>query len=122
MAILSHPAFGPRTALIYVTTGTLLDVWTTVWYFAFARQSGSPLPNQTWFWLTGFIFVLGGEINALLEHESEEGKTAGARAPGEAPPPAIERPSIAAPGAAKTAETAERSKRRLWRRWRKSPA
>ena len=33
MPILSHPSFGPRTALAYVTGGALLDVWTLVWYF-----------------------------------------------------------------------------------------
>ena len=27
MAILSRPAFGPRTALVYVTIGSLMDVW-----------------------------------------------------------------------------------------------
>jgi hypothetical protein len=56
MAILSQPAFGPRVALAYVTGGTLLDVWTAVWFFAFAR--GQPITNLTWFWLVG-LFLTG---------------------------------------------------------------
>ena len=83
---------------------------------------GGVIVLLTWLYITGFIFILGGEINALLEHESREGKVLGARAPGEAPPPPVERPSIAAPGAAKKADVAERTKRRAWRPWRKAPA
>jgi membrane protein len=83
---------------------------------------GGMIVLMTWFYISGFVFILGGEVNALLEHASAEGKAAGARAAGEAPPPEVERPSIAAPGAAKTAESAARTQRRLWSRWRKSPA
>ncbi|HUJ26729.1 MAG TPA: YihY/virulence factor BrkB family protein [Myxococcales bacterium] len=83
---------------------------------------GGVIVLLTWFWLTGLIFVIGGEINALYEHESPAGKEAGARAAGEAPPPQIERPSIAAPGAAKSADVAVRTRRRTWRPWRRSPA
>ena len=65
MAILSQPAFGPATALIYITAGMLLDVWTLVWYYAFAR--GETVSNQTWFWLvglflTGLTFILLGGL------------------------------------------------------------
>jgi membrane protein len=83
---------------------------------------GGVIVLMTWFYISGFVFVLGGELNALIEHASAEGKARGARAAGEPPAPAIERPSIAAPGAAKSAQTAERTRRRLWSRWRKSPA
>ena len=83
---------------------------------------GGVMVMMTWLYITGLIFVLGGEINAVLEHASDEGKAKGARAAGEAPPPAIERPSIASPGAAKSAESAERTKKRAWRPWRRSPA
>jgi membrane protein len=83
---------------------------------------GGVMVMMTWLYITGLIFILGGEINALLEHSSDEGKAKGARAAGEAPPPAIDRPSIAPPGTAKSADVAQRSKKRLWPRWRKSPA
>jgi len=63
---------------------------------------GGVIVLMTWLYVTGLIFIVGGEINALIEHESREGKAKGARAPGEAPPPITERPSIAAPGAVKS--------------------
>jgi len=37
----------------------------------------------TWLYISGFIFVIGGEINAILEHASIDGKADGARAEGE---------------------------------------
>jgi len=49
---------------------------------------------MTWLYMTGFIFLMGGEINAILEHWSLDGKAQGARAEGEAPLPAHERPSL----------------------------
>jgi membrane protein len=61
----------------------------------------------TWLYLSGFIFIVGGEINAILEHASRTGKAAGARSEGEKPAPAAERPSAMPPGAAKSAEVAE---------------
>ena len=57
MPMLSQPSFGPRTALIYVTTGSLIDVWTGVWYFAF-RNPAAPLSNTATFWLCG-LFLTG---------------------------------------------------------------
>ena len=61
MPILTQPAFGPRTALIYVTLGALIDVWTLVWYFTRERA----LTGSEQFWvvglvLTGLTFVLLG--------------------------------------------------------------
>ena len=58
MPLLSQPAFGPRTAIIYITLGTLIDVWTTVWYFAFARDSAGVMTRNTQFWLLG-LFLTG---------------------------------------------------------------
>lgn len=57
MAILSHPAFGPRTSLAYITIGTLLDVWTVVWYYTFTR-SKEVVSNVEWFFLIG-LFLTG---------------------------------------------------------------
>jgi hypothetical protein len=53
MPVLSTPAFGPRTALTYVTVGLLVDVWTGVWFWAF----GKPPSNTGWFWLAGFFLT-----------------------------------------------------------------
>jgi membrane protein len=120
----------------YITPGSVLAtmLWLLLtWGFSFYAETfgsydrtygaiGGVIVLMTWLYISGFVFILGGEVNAVLEHASAEGKARGARAAGEAPPPQIERPSIAAPGAAKSAETAERTRRRLWSRWRKAPA
>ena len=74
---------------------------------------GGVIVLMTWLWLSGLIFVVGGEANALIEHESVEGKAKGARAAGEAPPPAVERPSIASPGATSSPSVAERTEDRV---------
>ena len=120
----------------YVTPGSVIGtlLWLLMtWGFSVYAESfgtydktygaiGGMIVLMTWFYISGFVFILGGQVNALLEHASAEGKAAGARAAGEAPPPEVERPSIAAPGAAKSAESAARTQRRLWSRWRKSHA
>jgi membrane protein len=120
----------------YITPGSVLAtlLWLLLtWGFSFYAETfgsydktygaiGGVIVLMTWLYISGFVFILGGEVNAVLEHASAEGKARGARAAGEAPAPQIERPSIASPGAAKSAETAERTRRRLWSRWRKSPA
>jgi membrane protein len=118
----------------YVTPGSVLGtcLWLLATYgFSFYAENfgsydktygsiGGVIVLMTWLYITGFIFVLGGEINALIEHESPEGKNKGARAAGEAPAPAMDRPSIAAPGAAKSADSANRTRVRLLDRWRKA--
>lgn len=54
MPMLSHPAFGPRTALGYVTGGTLLSIWTALYYFL--MMDGAP-SRTTYFWLAGFFLT-----------------------------------------------------------------
>jgi len=58
MPLLSKPAFGPRTAIIYITIGSLIDVWTAVWYFTYARNDQGNISRDTWFWLAG-LFLTG---------------------------------------------------------------
>ena len=58
MPLLSKPAFGPRTAIIYITAGSLIDVWTAVWYFVYARDDHGAISRNTWFWLAG-LFLSG---------------------------------------------------------------
>ncbi len=62
-----------------------------------------------WLYLSSFVFVLGGTINAILEHASVTGKSQGARAQGQLPAPRKDRPSALPPGAANSAAVAERS-------------
>ena len=58
MPLLSKPAFGPRTAIIYITIGSLIDVWTAVWYFDLCPQRPRHHQRDTWFWLAG-LFLTG---------------------------------------------------------------
>lgn len=58
MPVLSHPAFGPKASLVYITFGCLLDIWVAVWYFAFVRGGETQPTNTTWFWLYG-LFLTG---------------------------------------------------------------
>jgi len=69
----------------------------------------------TWLYIGGLIFVLGGEMNAIIEHASREGKAIGAKSPGEPSPPPGEWASAAPPGAAKAASSARRSSAGFWR-------
>ena len=107
----------------YITPGSVLS--TVLWLagtWAFTRyvesvpgynatygSIGAVLVLLTWLYLTGVAFILGGEVNAVVEHAAPEGKAPGARAAGEAPEPRALRPSAAPPGAAKTRAAAQRS-------------
>jgi membrane protein len=104
----------------FITPGSVLG--TLIWLLAtwgFAQYAGhfgsynvtfgsigGVVVLMTWFYITGFIFIMGGEINAILENASGEGKASGARAPGEAPPPPAQRPSAMPPGAVDKASVA----------------
>lgn len=105
MPVLSHPAFGPRTALAYVTGGTLLCVWTLVWYFT----RDFDLTRSQWFWvaglfLSGLTFVFLGLILGPLGRAARQA---------ELPPPdalaaeaAIQQTAAANPPAVVTAPAA----------------
>ena len=62
---------------------------------------GAVIVMLTWFYITGFIFLMGGEMNAIIESASPEGKDSGARAPGEAAAAPEERRAPIPVGAAK---------------------
>jgi len=70
---------------------------------------GGVIVLLTWLYITGFILLMGGEVNAVIEDASPDGKASGARVPNQAPPPADERPSAMPVGAADSANVAERS-------------
>jgi membrane protein len=92
--------------------GTLLSLGSTWGFTKYVSNFGSynitygslggVIMLMTWFYITGLIYVMGGEVNAILEHHSEAGKTKGAHAVGETPPPPSARPSAASPGDAKS--------------------
>lgn len=97
--------------------GTLLWIGATYGFTAYVERFGrynitygaigGVVVLMLWLYITGMIFIVGGEINAVLEHASQQGKNVGAKEFGEASPPAHERPSFAPVGAAKSAATAE---------------
>jgi membrane protein len=92
--------------------GTLLSLAATWVFSAYAAHFGSynvtygtiggVIILMTWFYITGFIYLLGGEANAILEHGSPDGKAKGAHAAGEAAPAPSQRPSALSVGAAET--------------------
>jgi membrane protein len=71
-------------------TGTLAWFLTTWAFSAYATHFGDynvaygaiggVIVLMTWFYITAFIFLMGGEMNAILEHAAPDGKTRGARA------------------------------------------
>jgi membrane protein len=108
----------------FITPGSV--VGTSVWFLAswgfsvyvshFGSYNvtygsiGGVIVLMTWLYITGFILLMGGEINAIMEHAAPDGKAPGAHAPGQAPPRPEERPSAVPPGAAKSAGAAERAR------------
>ncbi len=107
----------------YITPGSvtstvawLLSTWGFTQYADhFGRYNvtygsiGGVIVLMTWLYLSGLALILGGEVNAVLEHASDGGKAAGARAPGEAPPPPWERPSAMPPAVVKSGEVARQA-------------
>ncbi len=119
MPILSRPAFGPITALAYVTCGALMCVWTLVWYFT---RNSDELTRTQWFWVTGLFLsgmtfvtlglILGRLGRAARQAELPPAEAATAEAAiqqtAAANPPAVMTPTVpgAAPPAAPTVNPA----------------
>jgi membrane protein len=66
---------------------------------------GGVIVLLTWLYVSGLVLIVGGEVNAVLEHASAGGKAAGAREPGAPPPPRWQRPIAMPPAAVKSAGT-----------------
>jgi membrane protein len=121
-----------RQRFKYITPGSMLGtlLWlVSTWGFTqyvehFGRYNvtygsiGGVVVLLMWFYISGFVFILGGEINSVLEHASVEGKAKGARDFGE---PSPLEPPLKTPGAAKSASSARKTKLALFR-WRRRVA
>ena len=76
MALRSAPSISslPRNALVYVTVGALLVVWTGVWY---AVYHDGPISQSGRFWLLGLFFtglaliVIGVVMGPLARYERD---------------------------------------------------
>jgi hypothetical protein len=98
MFILSKPSSAASIAVIYVTVGALIDVWSGIWY-AYLRHA-PPENDFTWYWCCGFLltgltlFTIGlgiGRIGRSARHAElppEEVTPAVAKADQEAAAPA----------------------------------
>jgi hypothetical protein len=82
---MSRPAFGAPTAIFYITVGALIDVWTAVWYFTFARNDEGNIARNTWFWLAG-LFLTGLTLIIVGVLIGEIGRSA---RKAEIPPPEV---------------------------------
>lgn len=121
-----------RQRFKYITPGSLLS--TLLWLFStwgftqyvehFGKYDvtygsiGGVVVLLLWFYISGLVFILGGEINSILEHASADGKAKGARDFGE---PAPLTPPLKTPGAAKSASSARKTRLAFFR-WRRRVA
>jgi hypothetical protein len=55
MPILSKPSSAARTALIYITVGALMIVWSGIW-FVYLGNNG-PVRPVTWYFCAGFMLT-----------------------------------------------------------------
>src|SRR6266446_3503274 len=53
MALLSKPSSAARTALIYITLGALIEVWTGIWLWWMSQHP--PSRESTYYWAYGFL-------------------------------------------------------------------
>jgi hypothetical protein len=103
MPLLSRPSAAARTALIYITLGSLIVIWSAIW-FVYLKNS-TDVKDSTWYFCTGFfltgltVFVIGlalGRIGRAARHaelpppeitltEASVDQNAAARAPLVAP-------------------------------------
>lgn len=86
MPLLSKPSFGPRTSIIYITIGSLIDVWTVVWFFTYARGNSGAISRDAWFWLAG-LFLTGLTLIVIGVLIGEIGRKA---RKAEMPPPDVQ--------------------------------
>jgi hypothetical protein len=55
MPLLSKPSSAARTALIYITLGALLDIWTGIW--CWYMNSHPPESDAVWYFCYGLLFT-----------------------------------------------------------------
>ena len=59
MPLLSHPAFGPRASLVYITVGAILDIVVVCWYVFLVEKSRSFEENRVTYFVLTTLFLIG---------------------------------------------------------------
>lgn len=59
MPLLSHPAFGPRAALAYITIGSLLDIVVACWYIFMVDKERPFEENRVVYFVLTTLFLIG---------------------------------------------------------------
>lgn len=59
MPILSHPAFGPRAALVYITVGSIIDIVVACWYFFMVDKDRPFEENRVTYFILTTLFLIG---------------------------------------------------------------
>lgn len=65
MPILSHPAFGPRAALAYITGGAILDIVVVCYYFFMVEEKGNVDKHHTLYFVLTSLFLIGLTLLAI---------------------------------------------------------
>jgi hypothetical protein len=55
MPIFSKPSSGARTSVIYITVGSLTEVWSGIWFWYL--RSNYPSTETGFYWCYGFLFT-----------------------------------------------------------------
>lgn len=55
MAVISKPSGAARLAVVYITAGALLDVWSGIWYWYLSNHP--PEGDKTWYWCYGLLLT-----------------------------------------------------------------
>src|SRR5947208_10783949 len=55
MIMLQRPSFGAPIAIMYITLGALIDVWSGIWYFYL--HNNPPQDNTSYYFCTGFLLT-----------------------------------------------------------------
>jgi len=59
MPLLSHPAFGPRASLVYITIGSILDIIVVCWFIFMVDKSRAFEENRVTFFVLTTLFLIG---------------------------------------------------------------
>lgn len=108
------------------TLSWLASTWSFTWYVEQFGQYNVTYGSLAgvmilllWLYISGLIFIVGGEVNAIIEHASPDGKQKGARHRGEGAPSEEEQLVAHSPAAAKRRhDTNALARLAFWRRLR----